>query len=311
MTIFCEKDTNLFEKKMISDGVIILQRLPSLSVAMDRPPSYFGSHRSVPSNLLTMGHRWLAPIGHSNCYYRNTESLMNFNHLMIQLMKQFHFCDEEEEEKKTQRGGISVGRSQSIANTLNFNKEDRPSSQVSDKLNKSDPIEKDTKKKKKSCNATTTTQEICQDKNTTSSNSESSWQSGGNTPWQIGLNVSGCDEVRAFTESGVLNVEGRRNKREQQPPVMKVQHRTTLPIGVDPETLTATLTKDGRLIVSQRKGQYGEGDVTEVNKPTNDDVTELSNPTDDDVTELSQLTSGDVTELNNINKECTVDRENL
>lgn len=247
---------------------------------------------------------------------------MNFNHLMIQLMRQFHFCDEEEE-KKTQRGGIPVGRSQSIANTLNFNKEDRPSSQVSDKLNKSDPIEKDTKKKKKSCNATTTTQEICQDKNTTSSNTESSWQSGGNTSWQISVNVSGCDEVRAFTESGVLNVEGRRNKREQQQqPVMKVQHRTTLPIGVDPETLTATLTKDGRLIVSQRKGQYGEGDVTEVNKPTNDDVTELSNLTDDDVTELSkptagdvtelsQLTSGDVTELNNINKECTVDRENL
>jgi len=66
--------------------------------------------------------------------------------------------------------------------------------------------------------------------------------------WRYSVDVGGCDEVRAFTEDGLLVVEGR--GRDSDSSVM-VRHVTTLPPHVKAETLTAT-QKDGRLELSHK-----------------------------------------------------------
>nr|XP_027214053.1 uncharacterized protein LOC113807085 [Penaeus vannamei] len=66
--------------------------------------------------------------------------------------------------------------------------------------------------------------------------------------WRYSLDVGGCDEVRAFTEDGLLVVEGR--GRDSDSSVM-VRHVTTLPPHVKAETLTAT-QKEGRLELSHK-----------------------------------------------------------
>ncbi|XP_063609385.1 uncharacterized protein LOC134783435 isoform X2 [Penaeus indicus] len=66
--------------------------------------------------------------------------------------------------------------------------------------------------------------------------------------WRYSVNVGGCDEVRAFTEDGLLVVEGR--GRDSASSVM-IRHVTTLPPHVKAETLTAT-QKEGRLVLSQK-----------------------------------------------------------
>jgi len=66
--------------------------------------------------------------------------------------------------------------------------------------------------------------------------------------WRYSVDVGGCDEVRAFTEDGLLVVEGR--GRDSDSSVM-VRHVTTLPPHVKAETLTAT-QKEGRLELSHK-----------------------------------------------------------
>merc|ERR1712198_716735 len=69
--------------------------------------------------------------------------------------------------------------------------------------------------------------------------------------WQYSVDVGGCEEVRAFTERGMLTVEGRGRRGES---TIMVRHVTTLPTHINPDTLTSTLKKDGQLVVSYKCG---------------------------------------------------------
>ncbi|XP_047496702.1 uncharacterized protein LOC125044221 [Penaeus chinensis] len=66
--------------------------------------------------------------------------------------------------------------------------------------------------------------------------------------WRYSVDVGGCDEVRAFSEDGLLVVEGRGGDSDSS---VMVRHVTTLPPHIKAETLTAT-QKDGRLVVSHK-----------------------------------------------------------
>merc|ERR1712198_765619 len=69
--------------------------------------------------------------------------------------------------------------------------------------------------------------------------------------WQYSVDVGGCEEVRAFTERGMLTVEGRGRRGES---TIMVRHVTTLPTYINTDTLTSTLKKDGHLVVSYTCG---------------------------------------------------------
>merc|ERR1712198_623081 len=69
--------------------------------------------------------------------------------------------------------------------------------------------------------------------------------------WQYSVDVGGCEKVRAFTERGMLTVEGRGRRGES---TIMVRHVTTLPPHINTDTLTSTLKKDGRLVVSYKCG---------------------------------------------------------
>merc|ERR1712198_245180 len=69
--------------------------------------------------------------------------------------------------------------------------------------------------------------------------------------WQYSVDVGGCEEVRAFTERGMLTVEGRGQRGES---TIMVRHVTTLPTYINPDNLTSTLKKDGQLVVSYKCG---------------------------------------------------------
>lgn len=68
-----------------------------------------------------------------------------------------------------------------------------------------------------------------------------------NEVWQYDVDVSGCDEVRAYTQDGLLVVEGRRHGNGAS---VNVRRETILPPHINPEKLKATLKKDGRLVLS-------------------------------------------------------------
>merc|ERR1712198_774225 len=69
--------------------------------------------------------------------------------------------------------------------------------------------------------------------------------------WQYSVDVGECEEVRAFTERGMLTVEGRGRRGES---TIMVRHVTTLPTHINTDTLTSTLKKDGQLVVSYKCG---------------------------------------------------------
>lgn len=67
-------------------------------------------------------------------------------------------------------------------------------------------------------------------------------------PWQVNVDVDGCDEVSAFIDiNGMLTIEGRGQKGDSR---MMMRRVTSLPPNVDPSTLKAKRTSDNRLIVS-------------------------------------------------------------
>jgi len=75
--------------------------------------------------------------------------------------------------------------------------------------------------------------------NTVSSQSE---------PWSVEVDMSGCDEVRAWTENGQIVVKGHSTKSHG---FMAVQRVMTLPRHVRGETLTATLGREGTLTLRE------------------------------------------------------------
>lgn len=66
-------------------------------------------------------------------------------------------------------------------------------------------------------------------------------------PWQFSVDVGGCDEVRAFTQDGLLVVEGRGRNNDSSVTMRRV---TKVPPHINPDKLKATLNKDGRLVLS-------------------------------------------------------------
>lgn len=64
--------------------------------------------------------------------------------------------------------------------------------------------------------------------------------------WQYSVDVGGCDEVRAYTQDGLLVVEGRRRGSDS----VSVRREISLPPHINPEKLKATLKKDGRLVLT-------------------------------------------------------------
>lgn len=79
---------------------------------------------------------------------------------------------------------------------------------------------------------------------------------GESSPWQFSVDMSGCDEVRALTEKGMLMVEGRGSTDASQ---QMVRYITSLPRHVTHDSLTASLN-NGRLTVTQKpRAQQVEG----------------------------------------------------
>lgn len=80
-------------------------------------------------------------------------------------------------------------------------------------------------------------------------------------PWQYSVDVGGCDEVRAYTESGMLMVEGRGRKSDSS---MKVLYMTRLPPHIKTYALTATLKQDGHLVLRQPSSDAAVAGVTNI-----------------------------------------------
>ncbi|XP_050728027.1 uncharacterized protein LOC127004409 [Eriocheir sinensis] len=72
----------------------------------------------------------------------------------------------------------------------------------------------------------------------------------GESPWQFSVDMSGCDEVRAMTDKGMLMVEGRGSSDTSQ---QMVRYITSLPRHVSQDSLSASLN-NGRLTVTQKAG---------------------------------------------------------
>lgn len=70
------------------------------------------------------------------------------------------------------------------------------------------------------------------------------------SPWQFSADMSGCDEVRAVTEGGMLMVEGRGSSDSSH---RMMRYITSLPRHVSHDSLTARLS-NGRLTVTEKPG---------------------------------------------------------
>ncbi|XP_050727939.1 uncharacterized protein LOC127004363 [Eriocheir sinensis] len=85
---------------------------------------------------------------------------------------------------------------------------------------------------------------------TDSAESKTSDKASGESPWHFSVDMSGCDEVRAMTDKGMLMVEGRGSSDTSQ---QMVRYITSLPRHISHDSLTANLN-NGRLTVTQKSG---------------------------------------------------------